>query len=1086
MILTAPQFFAAERLDLEDINALLESAKTDEQLYTKEFFSAQNYILKGFQVSGIGLQTGTIAMTDATMIMGAGTGDFSYFIAPDGAANMTIAASDLIDGARNYIELELSYVADTPITKAFWDASANGGLGAEFNQEVNTMNDVNVNYVVVSGGFTGLPDRVPLAIIDVNGSGNITVILDRRPLFFREGLPTNIYNNFSWISQLEPSYAIVLSSETGTFVAGETVTFSGGGVTAKVVTGGTSSIAVNLPSGDSFTAGDTCTGGTSGATGTVVSIWESFTGADKDIHCIKDMLLALQTQIQRLQGTPFWYNLINMSISGIGNSLNSLLVAGNSTARFSWSGTNLSITDANYNVVNFVVSSANATEGAIYGNNSFQFTVNTTIVGGTALATTATGVPTASGTLTLISGTGDATITFSSYSIPASGSDVLAEVELLSTSIGVNMQRMDASLNTGTSTIPIGNEQVLFIQLPTSGSMNYSGVGSSAGNYQVVNASAFVQSDQNYWLAYRYNSTLYVRGQSELIAGESSDIGSDVPQTLLNNLGLVDTVTPANYTSNIRGTQGESLVSRLSVLTDAIGDEQDDRSGYIRSDSLVTWDGTNITFTSDLVLEFINTKNGTITQHTVLAADSPLQLTASGQSLYAVINRGATSEDLTLINSSSVAIPAQIQSTKNLFVFFRRVDAGGVAYLHLPFMKQLIGQGQSVRLGQSGSSGQITKVTLYDNSTTTLPTGTSYTGDGVVIANGQSVLFSNLGSGNNEVYQVSGVGTSLVWTAQHVFTNGATTPTQDDQVIIQDGNSFANQVGTWSGSQWLFNNTIRLFNGSNYWELGSMQTASLSDNSTGTIFTVGATGSENIIVHYSTTRNGAKDTAFLFISQNDSTAEVSQFGGKLGSDTGISFSVAITSGNLVLSYTTTSTGNGATMKYFLERWSDTAGGPGGPPSYSVPSGMGGTGAAGSTGDIQYNIGAGVFGADSRLLWDATNGGINLNGALMDALTSSITLLDNQSSPQTILSYTASTYLFATIEYSIARNGSNQVGRLLIVNNGSTVVLDDDNGFTSNPGITFSASLSGGNVLLQYTSTSTGSNATFKCIKRRWS
>ena len=1086
MILSSPVFYSQERLDLEDINALLESAKTDEKLYTKEFFSPSNYILKGFQVSGIGLTTGTITMTDSTLILGGGTGDFSYYIAPPAAANITIAAADLVDGARNYVELALSYVAGTPITKAFWDPSANGGLGAEFNQEVNTMSDVNVNYVVASGGFTGLPDRIPLAIIDVNGSGNITLILDRRPLFFREGLPTNIYNSFSWASQIEPSYAVTLSGVSGTYVSGETVTFSGSGVTATVVVGGSTSITVNLPSDISFAAGETLTGGTSAATGTVVSIWESFTGADKDIACIKDLILAFQTELKRVKGTPFWYSLITMSSVGVAQAINSLLVAGNTTARFAWSGTNLAITDANANVVNFVVSSANATQGAVYSNNGFNFTVNATIVAGTALATTATGLATASGTLTLVSGTGDATITFSSNTIPATGSDILANVELLSTAQTLNLERMDGALNTGTATIPIGDGQVLFIQLPVSGNQNYSGVGGGAGNYQVVNQASFVLSDQNYWLAFRHGSTLYVRGQSELISGSSESIGSDVPQTLLNNLGLIDTVTPANYTSNIRGTNGESLVSRLSVLTDAIGDEQDDRSGYLRSDSLVTWDGTNLSFTSDIVLEFINTKNGTITQHSIPAASSPLQLTASGQSLYAVINRGATSENLTMINSGSTAIPAQVQATKNLFVFFRRVDAGGVAYLHMPFMKQLIGQGQSVRLGQSGSGGQITKVSLYDNTSTTLPTGTSYTGDGVVIANGQTVLFSNLGSGNNEVYMVSGVGTSLVWTAQHVFTNGSVTPSQDDQVIIQDGNSFANQVGTFNGSAWLFNNTIRLFNGSDYWELGSMQTATLADNSTGTIFTVGKVGSENIIVHFSTSRAGNKDTGFLIISQNDTTASVAQFGGFEGSDTGVSFSAAIVSTNLVLSYTTTSTGTGGTMKYFIERWSDTAGGPGGPPSYSVPSGGGGTGAAGSTGDIQYNIGAGVFGADGRLIWDATNGAINLNGALLDALTAGITLLDNQATPQTILSFSASSYLFAVIEYSIARGGNNQVGRLMIVNNGSTVVLDDDNAFTSSPGITFSAALSGGNLLLQYTSTSTGSNATFKCIKRRWS
>jgi len=61
----------------------------------------------------------------------------------------------------------------------------------------------------------------------------------------------------------------------------------------------------------------------------------------------------------------------------------------------------------------FTVTSANATIGATYTNNSVTFTVVATIVGATTLLMTSTGAPLTSGTLTKSSGTGDATITFS-------------------------------------------------------------------------------------------------------------------------------------------------------------------------------------------------------------------------------------------------------------------------------------------------------------------------------------------------------------------------------------------------------------------------------------------------------------------------------------------------------------------------------------------------------------------------------------------------------------------------------------------------------------------------------------------------
>jgi hypothetical protein len=63
----------------------------------------------------------------------------------------------------------------------------------------------------------------------------------------------------------------------------------------------------------------------------------------------------------------------------------------------------------------FTVSAASATAGATYTNNGQTFTVNTTISGATTLNAVGTGTPLASGTLTLVTGTGDATITFSAF-----------------------------------------------------------------------------------------------------------------------------------------------------------------------------------------------------------------------------------------------------------------------------------------------------------------------------------------------------------------------------------------------------------------------------------------------------------------------------------------------------------------------------------------------------------------------------------------------------------------------------------------------------------------------------------------------
>lgn len=66
----------------------------------------------------------------------------------------------------------------------------------------------------------------------------------------------------------------------------------------------------------------------------------------------------------------------------------------------------------------FVITSGSATANATYTNNSVTFTVYATVASATLVYMTGSGVPAASGTLTKASGTGDATLTFSSFKAP--------------------------------------------------------------------------------------------------------------------------------------------------------------------------------------------------------------------------------------------------------------------------------------------------------------------------------------------------------------------------------------------------------------------------------------------------------------------------------------------------------------------------------------------------------------------------------------------------------------------------------------------------------------------------------------------
>lgn len=343
-ILSRPKLSAQERFDLEDLNALLSAARTDAKLYTKEFKASLNYILKGFVISGLGLQQATMAMTDATLIIPQNSFDFSWFIAAPGEADIIIPGSSLTDGTRNYIEISLATQDGTPLTRAFWDPDADSGAGAEFNQIVDTMTDLEVVVTVSTGGFSGLPDRLQVAIMDVDNSGNIKTILDRRELFYRLSTPENLDNAYAWGSKIEPPYALTMSGVTGTFLANETLLINT--EDAICVTGGTTSISFNQPTGINFFPGSTVTGLTSGATGTVLTISESFTGVDKSIANDKNILDALMTEIKLMKNTRFWWQDAENSLAGLASFLDSLMVQAVKGASFLWDGTNFVIQDS--------------------------------------------------------------------------------------------------------------------------------------------------------------------------------------------------------------------------------------------------------------------------------------------------------------------------------------------------------------------------------------------------------------------------------------------------------------------------------------------------------------------------------------------------------------------------------------------------------------------------------------------------------------------------------------------------------------------------------------------------------------------
>lgn len=349
-ILTRPLLRPQQRFDLEDFNTALSALRTDSHFYTKRVVSDKAYILQGFSISQafIGQPTADVSLVNATLINGNNSGDVSWWTAPESPTPITLATGvGGLQSGRNYVELEVYSQDGTPLQRAFWDPSANSGLGVEFTQEVDTVTEMFVRAKINQTGFSvGNANRVPLAIIDLDGGLNIRGIKDKRNLFFRLGTPDDLDKAYVWGSRTDPNTLLTFATASGTaFTAGETITFSSG-ATATVVVGGTNNLQVFDFSTDSANPGDLVTGGTSGASATLQSYYESFTGGDKDIRNNRDMFAALMNEIRLVKGTRFWYEAGRaLSLPSLLNFVNALMVPISSGARFMWTGSAFKITD---------------------------------------------------------------------------------------------------------------------------------------------------------------------------------------------------------------------------------------------------------------------------------------------------------------------------------------------------------------------------------------------------------------------------------------------------------------------------------------------------------------------------------------------------------------------------------------------------------------------------------------------------------------------------------------------------------------------------------------------------------------------
>lgn len=249
------------------------------------------------------------------------------------------------------------------------------------------------------------------------------------------------------------------------------------------------------------------------------------------------------------------------------------------------------------NTYRFTVTSANATAGATYTNNGQTFTVTATIAAGTVLFCTGTGAPTAAGTLTRTSGTGDAAIVFSANVAPnvnwgtatnwdtgalpvaaAAGTDAIFDSASLDCTVNVAGVCRNLNFTGYTRTITINNN--ITVGSTSSANQNHAvtlsptmGIGGTAGFLTRANGVTTLTSNGRQWPnGVGLNSVIVATNSTIALVGNWTNLGNVGigPGSSITMTGAFNFTCLANLTINVGAASSSALLCNPVALSTII------------------------------------------------------------------------------------------------------------------------------------------------------------------------------------------------------------------------------------------------------------------------------------------------------------------------------------------------------------------------------------------------------------------------------------------------------------------------------------------------------------------------------------
>lgn len=252
---------SAERVDLPDLLSIDSYAAGDWKYFMQSMVgTTKPYILSGFDVinpgNAIGLPSCSFRVADSIVYYpGSAAGPFFYGL-PDGNTASAPIIPQFRTNTTNYVYLTLGSFDTASDTRALWDPDRNGGTGGEFTQDINTESVIQAQLNISTGSFP--VNTVPLAIV-VMGPSAIISITDARDMLYRlgtGGIAPNPLATFAFPEQPSSTYAR------------------------------------HEPDGTMETLSDP----------------NPFQGGDKNIKTMKQWMDAVMTKLKEIGGTTYWYD----------------------------------------------------------------------------------------------------------------------------------------------------------------------------------------------------------------------------------------------------------------------------------------------------------------------------------------------------------------------------------------------------------------------------------------------------------------------------------------------------------------------------------------------------------------------------------------------------------------------------------------------------------------------------------------------------------------------------------------------------------------------------------------------------------